>query len=329
MSKVRGKRRQECDLAHCCFQVLAAFSNPDSMTGDATEEKTENKSDEKTKRARAATQIAIWTASDSWEGPLREYAISAMAAGSEKSISDLDRRLKFFRWEVSALIDRKVLDVKETGQSHIDLLNEIFFEDLGFRRQIGPAALETVIAKRLAPPALLAMLYGWVAELFNASCRAFDVSPQFSRIEIVHGAPGEVVRMIPINDDGRIFLFDLQAEGRQVQDEVWSPWCKSAPKGFARKTFAEALTSALAELFIALDRERTVESLQQQLSILDNIIALQPSETSRWADRAVLNSRLGNRPRALDDLKRFFAFHEKEKAPPGLISLYDELRTDL
>lgn len=317
-SQVRGKRRQERDLAHCHFQVLAAFSNPDYMTGDASEEQT--------KRARAATQIAIWTSTDSWEGPLREYAICATA---EKSVSDLDRRLKFFRWEVSALIDRKVLDVKETNQSHIDLINEIFFEDLGFRRQIGPAALETVIAKRLAPPALLSMLYGWVAELFNASCRAFDVSSQFSHIEIVHGVPGEVVRMIPINDDGRIFLFDLQAQGCLVPDETWSPWCKSAPKGFARKSFAEALSAALTELFVALDRDRTLESLQQQLSILDSIIALQPAETSRWADRAVLNSRLGNRHRALDDLKRFFAFHEKEKAPPALISLYDDLRTDL
>jgi hypothetical protein len=291
------------------------------MIGDASEEKT--------KRARAATQIAIWTATDSWEGPLREYAICATSGSNGKSVSDLDRRLKFFRWEVSALIDRKVLDVKETHQSHIDLLNEIFFEDLGFRRQMGPAALEAVIAKRLAPPALLAMLYGWVAELFIASCRAFDVAPQFSRIEIVHGVPGEVVRVIPANDDGRVFLFNLQAEGRQVPDETWSPWCKSAPKGFFRKTFAEALTAALTEIFVALDHDRTLETLHQQLSILDTIIALQPSETSRWADRAVLNSRLGNRPRALDDLKRFFAFHEKEKAPAALISLYDDLRTDL
>lgn len=321
MSQVRGKRRQERDLAHCYFQVLFAFSNPDHMTGDTSEEKT--------KRARAATQIAIWAATDSWEGPLREYAVCATAQTSEKSISDLDRRLKFFRWEVSALIDRKVLDVKETNQSHIDLLNEIFFEDLGFRRQLGPAALETVIAKRLAPPALLAMLYGWVAELFTASCRAFDVEPQFSRIEIVHGVPGEVVRMIPVQDDGRVFLYDLQVEGQQVQDETWSPWCKSAPKGFSRKTFAEALTTALTELFVSLERDRTLETLQQQLSILDTIIALQPSETSRWADRAVLNSRLGNRPRALDDLKRFFAFHEKEKAPPALLSLYDDLRTEI
>lgn len=320
MSRVRGKWRQERDLAHCYFQVLSAFSNPDHMTGENSEEKT--------KRARAATQIAIWTATDSWEGPLREYAICATVHISEKSVSDLDRRLKFFRWEVSALIDRKVLDVKETNQTHIDLLNEIFFEDLGFRRQLGPAALETVIAKRLAPPALLAMLYGWVAELFTASCRAFDVAPHFSRIEIVHGVPGEVVRMIPVHDDGRVFLFDLQVEGRQVQDDTWSSWCKSAPKGFSRKTFAEALTAALTELFVALERDRTLETLQQQLSILDTIIALQPSETSRWADRAVLNSRLGNRPRALDDLKRFFAFHEKENAPPALISLYDDLRTN-
>ncbi len=161
-------------------------------------------SNEKSQRARAATQIAIWTQIGSWEGPLREYAIAATTNTTERSTSDLDRRLKFFRWEVSALIDRKVLDVKETGQTHVDLLNEIFFEDLGFRRQSGPAALETVIAKRLAPPALLSMLYGWVAELFNSSCQAFDVRTQFARIEIVHGVPSEVVRLIPLNDDGRI-----------------------------------------------------------------------------------------------------------------------------
>lgn len=326
------------------------------MTGDA--------SFEKTQRARAATQIAIWAQLDSWEGPLREYAICATASApdllaaqtptqtpaqtpakysekisqnpseamvgksAERSISDLDRRLKFFRWEVSTLIDRKVLDLKETHQSHVDLLNEIFFEDLAFRLQIGPAALEAVIAKRVAPPALLAMLYGWVAELFIASCKAFDVDPRFSRIEIVHGVPSEVVRLIPSNDDGRVYLLDLQACGQSVSDQVWMPWCKQAPHGFARKTYADALIAALTELFVALDSERSLESLQHQLAVLDVIIALQPSETSRWADRAVLNSRIGNRPRALDDLKRFFAFHEKESAPPGLVSLFDELRTD-
>ncbi len=285
-------------------------------------------SNEKSQRARAATQIAIWTQIGSWEGPLREYAIAATTNATERSTSDLDRRLKFFRWEVSALIDRKVLDVKETGQTHVDLLNEIFFEDLGFRRQSGPAALETVIAKRLAPPALLSMLYGWVAELFNSSCQAFDVRTQFARIEIVHGVPSEVVRLIPLNDDGRIQLLDLQAEGKHVSDETWAQWCERAPKGFSRKTFAEALIAALIELFGSLDRDRNLENLLHQLSILDTIIALQPSETSRWADRAVLNSRLGNRPRALDDLKRFFAFHEKEQAPPALLSLYEDLRSD-
>jgi regulator of sirC expression with transglutaminase-like and TPR domain len=90
----------------------------------------------------------------------------------------------------------------------------------------------------------------------------------------------------------------------------------------------QGLVRALTELFRVLEKMPTIsiDLLSAQLYVLDRIIGLQPSETSRWAERAMLNTRRGDRSGALDDLKRFFAFHERETAPAAIVSLFDDLR---
>ena len=95
-----------------------------------------------------------------------------------------------------------------------------------------------------------------------------------------------------------------------------------------RLTWAQGLVRSLTELFRILERtpSTSIDFLSAELYVLDQIINLQPSETSRWAERAMLNSRRGDRSSALDDLKRFFAFHERESAPAAIVSLFDDLR---
>lgn len=304
---------------------------------------------EKLQRAEAATKIAIWSELGSWEGPLREFA---RLSNPE---ADLDRRLKFFSWEIASRVQqaaheyvknqtRETSDLaheKLSGEMAAELelkaLNTVFFEDLGFRKDKGIAALDTVLAKRMAPPALLAMLYAWVAELFfralreqnndldSSGCKKF-----FKRIDLVFDTPTDVVRAVPCpsNDVGRVILLNLDNKGQRVADHLWCAWAEKSSDGFVAKTMAQALIAALTELFVSLDLRdsRTLESLERQLAILDMIIALQPSETQRLADRAILKTRLGQNQRALEDLKRFFAFHEKSHAPAEIVSLFESLK---
>lgn len=306
----------------------------------------DNSSGEKLVRARAGTQIALWNESMSWFGPLREYArIStavrpALRSGiddplrqdSPKTASDsTERRLRFLGWEVEALIAKH----RPQFESAHALLSHIFFQELGFvtsdeadlRRYEGSAALlDNVLARRIGPASLIAILYSWLSEMV---ARSYDSACDYSRVEPVHGTPTEVVRVIPRKNLGEVWLVDLSRGAARVDESIWSPWCATAkPEGFTRISFVVGLVRSLTEMFRLFEKmsNLTLDLLTAQLYVLDQIISLQPSETSRWAERAMLNTRRGNRTGALDDLKRFFAFHERESAPSAIITLFDDLR---
>lgn len=302
---------------------------------------------EKLQRAEAATKIAIWSEQASWEGPLREFARVS------NPDADLDRRLKFFRWEVVSRVESAAQDyarLESSPEQELAVLNSVFFRDLGFRKERGYFGLDSVLAKRMAPPALLAMLFAWVAEIFFRELKRQHVACDpnrvcyFQRIDLVFGTPTNVVRATPwpTHDFGHVILMDLDNRGVCVANEIWCAWAEKSANGFLAKNMTEALISALTELFINLDLKvkesaaervtgdaQILEHIHRQLSILDLIIALQPSETKRLADRAVLKTRLGHRQTALHDLKRFFAFHEKADAPAEIVTLFESLNKTL
>ncbi len=306
---------------------------------------------EKAERARAGVRIAVWNESSSWLGPLREYAriSSTIRPGvcpeplkaeprsevttpaTAGTLADTtDRRIRFLGWEITTLIETH----RTKAKSASELLNTIFFRELGFnvctessaRRLDGPGALfETVLARRCGPPTLISIIYAWIGELVSA---AYGDESDFLRVEIVQSCPTDTVRLIPRDDCGTIWLVSLSG-GTKVGEEIWSEWVSLLTSiGFVRLTWAQGLVRSLTELFRILERtpSTSIDFLSAELYVLDQIINLQPSETSRWAERAMLNSRRGDRSSALDDLKRFFAFHERESAPAAIVSLFDDLR---
>jgi hypothetical protein len=304
---------------------------------------------EKLQRAEAATKIAVWTEAASWEGPLREFA-RASSPGS-----DLDRRLKFFRWEVAshvAMAADKHTQFDRSPDRELEALNEIFFQILGFRKESSLGTLETVLAKRQAPSSLLAMIYAWVAELFFRTLEKHHQQGFFQRIDIVVGVPLDVVRATPwpAHDVGRVTLLNLDKKGTKVPDQEWFAWAAKSKNGFVAKSMTEALIASLTELSnlmnpkirdvsaegafdISIEQSKNRSNtgsfykdlLLRQLEILDLIISLKPSDTKRLAERAILRSQLGYRQMALSDLKRFFAFHEKEGTPLEILELFEKL----
>ncbi len=301
---------------------------------------------EKAERSRIGVQVAVWNESSTWLGPLREYARISMAIRASlrsDSASDArgetdatttdasERRIQFLGWEVAALIEKH----RPQCENASELLNLIFFSELRFsiadsstgRRLDGTGALfDAVLATRIGPPALIAILYSWVSETI---ARAYGESSDYLRVELVQSTPTEVVRVISRSNVGCVWLVDLSRDGERVIENTWSSWCSSpTSNGFCRLSWLQGLVRSLTELFKLLEKMPTVsiDLLSAQLYVLDRIIALQPSETSRWAERAMLNTRRGDRSSALDDLKRFFAFHERATAPAAIVSLFDDLR---
>ena len=292
---------------------------------------------EKAERASLGTRIAVWNESGSWLGPLKEYAriSSAVRPGLRPSITPdsrdtTEKRLHFLAWETEALIEK----LKPSFPSALALVNEIVFHQLKFRvasessRTEGTDALvDTVLARREGPRAVISLLFVWIAEQVSS---AYGHLSDFSRVEMVNGTPTEVVRIIPRHDSGEVCLVDLSKNGSRVSELEWHPWCAQVnSEGFTRLTWAQGLVRGLTEVFKLLEKlpNISLELLAAQLFVLDQIIAMQPSETSRWAERAMINTRRGDRSSALDDLKRFFAFHERDTAPPAIVSLFDDLRS--
>lgn len=293
---------------------------------------------EKAERASLGTRIAVWNESGSWLGPLKEYAriSSAVRPGLRPAIAPdsrdtTEKRLHFLTWETEALIEK----LKPAFSSALELVNEIVFRQLKFRvsteiaRGEGADALvETVLARREGPRAVISLLFVWIAEQV---AKTYGEESDFSRVEMVNGTPTEVVRVIPRHDRGSVWLLDLANQGRRIPETIWSVWCATslnADSGFSKISSTQGLVRCLTELYRHLEKASglSLDLLSAQLYVLDQIISLQPSETVRWAERAMINTRRGDRSSALDDLKRFFAFHDRETAPAAIVSLFDDLR---
>lgn len=293
---------------------------------------------EKLERGQAAIKIASWGHLPSWEGPLHEFAKLS------NPDDDLDRRLKFFRWEVTSKVEQIVQSQLPSNKAcddkaEITAINQIFFHDLGFELSFdlseASSMLETVLAKRTARPAILSMLYAWVSEIYFRALDKFSaepVTPFYSSIVPIHGAPTTVVRAMPSSHHniGQVTLLDLSKEGKVLTAQEWCPWAEKSKDGLSPKSLTESLVTALIELLSTLHQPKLgeycdIDSTKRQLIILDRIIALKPSDTWRWADHAVLCAKLGDHKQAIRDFHRFFAFHEKSNTPDGLLELYDSL----
>lgn len=280
----------------------------------------------------------MWNESGSWLGPLKEYAriSSAVRPGLRSSVTvdsrdTTEKRLHFLAWETEALIEK----LKPAFPSALALVNEIVFRQLKFRvaqdsnRTEGTDALvDTVLARREGPRAVISLLFVWIAEQV---ANLYADKSDFSRVEMVNGTPTEVVRVIPRDDDGSVWLLDLTRQGARIPEGTWSDWCANsiaAESGFSKISSVQGLIRCLTELYRHLEKASalSLDLLSAQLYVLDQIISLQPSETVRWAERAMINTRRGDRSSALDDLKRFFAFHDRETAPAAIVSLFDDLR---
>lgn len=229
------------------------------------------------------------------------------------------KRSLFFAYELVSRIEGT-----ESDRDRLALLNHFFFQEKRFQCVANssttgdPLALYTfdsVLTTRSGAPTVLALLYAFLSDRIGVSLEFVDLKPTC---------------FLKWTDQGRSRFIDITRAGSTLSsDEL----IETLHTRFQMTTFCNAglletlsFESYLADYLMALKKAMATSQEFEKLLFLQNtLISYQPSNLQLLAERALLHRRLGNLKSALSDLKRFFAFHEKEKASPELVKLHDDL----
>jgi regulator of sirC expression with transglutaminase-like and TPR domain len=229
------------------------------------------------------------------------------------------KRSLFFAYELVSRVEGR-----EAERDRLALLNKFIFEekrfeclcDTGKLREPWEAYLfNSVLVKRAGAPTVLALLYAFLADRIGVKLEFVDLKPTC---------------FLKWTDQGRSRFIDITRSGSTLSsDEL----IETLHTRFQMPTFGNAglletfsFESYLADYLTALKTVMITKNDPEQMLFLQNtLIAYQPSNLHLLAERAILHRRVGNFKSALADLKRFFAFHEREKASAELVKLHDDL----
>jgi regulator of sirC expression with transglutaminase-like and TPR domain len=259
---------------------------------------------------------------------LREMSRVSAELDSEVQAEWMVKRLLFLSYEFeSQLHGLGTL----TDDEKLQQLNRFLFEKKGFVCQCDPRKLlasyeafllSRTLVTRTGAPIVLALIYAFLAERVGVSIDFVDLKPTGQIKYYLRWSKNEDMSLrshfIDLSRGGATLTTDELIETLQHRflDE-------SDPSNVLETmSFESFLADYLLQLKAAFLPHASVEKL---LFIQNILIAYQPSSLQLLGERALLHRRLGNFRSALTDLKRFFAFVEREKAPIELVKLLDEL----
>lgn len=255
-------------------------------------------------------------------GPLnlvRELSRISYQLDSSVLLDWMVKRVQFFSYELQTLIRP---DTSE--RDRLAELNLFFFQSKKFQCTNEPMRLQDpssafllgqVLAARCGAPTVIALLYACLADRIQLDLEFVDLKPTC---------------FLKWNDNGRSRYIDVTRGGVTLSnDELiemlhtrFQMTTLSVDSLLETYTFETFLVEYLNELKLALLKSNDPDKL---LFLQNTLISYQPSNIQLLGERALLHRRLGNFKSALADLKRYFTFHEREKAPAELVSLHDEL----
>lgn len=231
----------------------------------------------------------------------------------------LVKRIKFFAYELQSQ-----LDSTHTNRERLNRLNTFFFTQKKFRcltelsslaEPSEAFALNHVLAHRAGSPNVLALIYSYLAEKIGVQLEFVDLKPACFLKWSDHGRS----RFIDIIRTGTTLSSDELIGMLHTRFEMTSLNNTSLLETYP---FESYLTDYLLDLKTSLAPQDDPEKL---LFLQNILVAYQPSNLQLLAERAVLNRRVGHFKSALSDLKRFFVFYDREKAPLELVQLHDDL----
>jgi regulator of sirC expression with transglutaminase-like and TPR domain len=264
----------------------------------------------------------------------RVSALVATEATSERIV----KRIQFFTYEIRSLLPAST---NLCERDRLSILNRFFFEEKGFRclptaekhtpgaATIGGEAylLNQVLANRAGAPLAIALLYAYMAEHMGVTLEFVDLYPSC----FLKWNEAGRSRFIDVSRGGSTLssdeLIELLQERFSPENSTSAPSVPVTPTLLAARlgetlTFETFVADYLTQLKVALD---PIPDAEHALILQNTLISYQPSNLALLGERAILHRRLGNFKSALADLKRYFAFHEREKAPKELVALHDDL----
>jgi regulator of sirC expression with transglutaminase-like and TPR domain len=250
---------------------------------------------------------------------IREFSRLSFEIDSATSVDWMIRRTQFFAYELQTLIRDE-----NTEREKIALLNAYFFdmkkfrciEDLSRTRPV----LNTVhfgraLVDRSGSPVLIAVLYKYFAEHIGVQLEVVDFHP---------------TRFLRWYENGRARFVDILREGDLLSSEQlieclhdkFSAMDASAHSILEVSRFELILSHYIGDLKTAIG---AAEDFAKLLFLQNTLVSYQPSNVELLAERAFLHRKVGQFKNALSDLKRYFAFYDKARAPRDLVELHDDL----
>ncbi len=231
------------------------------------------------------------------------------------------KRVQFYAYELRSLTP---LDAKPTEACQI--LSSFFFEAKGFCAVPKPQELaepesayllHRILSARVGAPAVLSLIYSFLGCQIGLPLEFVDLRPTCFLKFIENG----VSHFIDLSRRGRIMnsddLLELLHTRFHMESIPDSALLDSVPSG-------RFMVEYLSALKMAYIKRSAPESL---LIIQNALLVHQPASFQLLGERALLYRRLGNFKSALADLKRYFSFNDRAKAPSEMVRVYDELIT--
>lgn len=260
---------------------------------------------------------------------IREFSRINFELDSSVSLERLVKRVLFLAYELQSLIESQP-SVEFSERDKLALLNQFLFKQKNFRCVTEPLKaddpsvvyrLNHILTERAGSATVIALIYAFLAEKIGIHLEFVDLKPTsfLKWTERTKTKPRPCY--IDITRDGAILSDDelIEVLHSRFNFPESSICHASVLEAF---TFETYLCDYLKDLKKSLARTCDPEDL---LIIQNTLISYQPSNLQLLGERAVLHRRIGNFKSALSDLKRFFAFHDKEKSPPEFVDLYEEL----
>lgn len=260
---------------------------------------------------------------------LRELSRISFEIDGQVPIDWMLKRVQFLVYELNAKV--------RVGIEHLDpqekilALNEFFFNEKGFRvgtrDQVENAndwLMQNVLVHRTGSVELISVLYAVLAEKFG-------LQMEFVEFHRPENPTCLLLRWMDL--DGQARYIDVRRSGHTLtSQEVLEALHLShlQSKDIGKLLEPKKIDTVMVEYISQLKRRMSVESFGEKLLLLQNLlIAWRPSEIRFLAERAFISKGLGHLNSALSDLKRYFSFQDKERAPEEVVKLYGELSQKL
>lgn len=260
---------------------------------------------------------------------IRELSRIAFEFDDTMPVDWLIKRTQFFAYELQSELETTSAEAV-SERDRLAHLNRFFFDSKRFQcltemaNHAEPSEafrLSHVLTSRRGSPVVLSLLYAFLAERIGVKLDFIDFNPAW---------------FLRWSDQGRSRYIDVARNGATLSsdeliDVLHSRYQMTTDLKndalFEPISFDRFMVTYVCDLKSTLlsTTGAKLPSAEKLLFLQNLLIAYQPSNVNRLAERAVLYRRVGQFKNALQDLKRYFAFNDKEKASPELTQLHADL----